>query len=41
MLRAQTNQDKALTTDLAALLEERDPFKQDNSFSSDIQLRLT
>jgi len=32
MLRATSNEEKALAADLAALLEERDPFRKNHDF---------
>lgn len=40
MLSAETTQEKALTADIAALLEERDPFRQMQPFQSNLGLRL-
>ena len=40
MLRANSNEEKALAADLAALLEERDPFRKNHDQSCDIQTRL-
>lgn len=40
MLRAKSNEEKALTANLAALLEERDPLCLTENRTSDIQLRL-
>ncbi|CAI3927418.1 HrpA-like RNA helicase (HrpA) (PDB:5N8R) [Commensalibacter communis] len=40
MLSAQSNEEKALAADIAALLEERDPLRHEEPASVDIQSRL-